>query len=355
MSDAVPQLSDATLYSRQLPLGRDHSEDAGFILTASADGYDLYLYACPYVVSGQGSGIWIVPDGRLNGTIFFAIPHELRGNGLRDNAFFRSGWHLPEYLQAKDLETVEEPGSTTWHLAGRRYVWKPGEWQIAGTHAGVATDLTVRPIAPPNWRWGPWDQLAANDSAGYKVSCLADGTIAAGGKTYRVRDGYATHERAAVGESRDIVAEVAGGAEVFAFEIRGEAIDIQVHRHTGRHIEAASVGIGDESFAFGMGSEGSRVVIATLENWQDPRSGLRIPARWHVAMSSARAMADLEIAASGRSYFHYNTRAGVMVMVQILGVANGAFHRAGGASVPIHDALVGLRWGRSLLFANEQG
>ena len=50
-----------------------------FIITASADGYDFYFYACPYVLSSQGSGIWIIPEGLMNGTIFFAIPHEQRG------------------------------------------------------------------------------------------------------------------------------------------------------------------------------------------------------------------------------------------------------------------------------------
>lgn len=355
MSDEVPQLTDAGLYSRQLPRGRDRSEDAGTIVTASADGYDLYLYTCPYVVSGEGSGIWIVPDGRINGTIFFAIPHEQRGTGLRDNAFFRSGWHLPQYLEPEDHEIVEEPGRVTWRMGGRSYVWKPGGWEITGRHAEVATDLSVRPVAPPLWRWGPWDQLQQNDSAGYKVSCVVDGTIEAGGKTFRVRDGYATHERAAVGQSRDHVEEVADGAEVYAFEIRAEGLDILLHRHTGRKLEAGTARLGADTFAFGMGVDGSRVVLETLEYWQDPRSGLRLPARWHVAMSSAEGIADLSIASSGRSYFHYNSGGGVMVMVQILGVANGVFHRAGGPSTPIEDALVGLRWGRALLFADERG
>jgi hypothetical protein len=80
-----------------------------------------------------------------------------------------------------------------------------------------------------------------------------------------------------------------------------------------------------------------------------------VPARWHVAASSADASFDLEVVASGRSYFHYNTKAGVMAMFQILGVANGAFHRTGGETVPIRDALVGLRWGRGLMFADERG
>lgn len=355
MSDRVPQLSDGDLLSADMPRGRDRSEDAGFIISASAEGHDLYLYTCPYVVSGEGSGIWIVPDGRINGTIFFAIPHEQRGQGRLDNPFWRSGWHLPQYLQPEDHEFVAEPERRIWRLGGRTYIWNPDGWEIQGTHAGVTTDLRVRAVAPPMWRWGPWDQLKQNDSAGYKVSGSVDGTIEAGGKTFRVRDGYATHERAVVGQSRDHVEEVANGAEVFAFEIRDEGLDVLVHRHTGRKMEAATVGLDGETLQFGMGVENSRVVIETLEHFPDPSSGLHLPSRWHVAMSSVEGIGDLEITSSGRSYFHYNSGGGVMLMVQILGVANGHFHRAGGATTAIRDALVTLRWGRGLLFADEVG
>lgn len=350
-----PRLSDATLYSKQLPEGRDRSEDAGFIVTASADGYDLYLYTCPYVVSGAGQGIWIVPDGRINGTIFYAIPHERRGRGLWDNDFHRAGWHLPEYLQPSDHEVVEESDRVAWRMGGREYTWRPGSWEVTGTHAGVETDLRVRPVAEPMWRWGPWESLRENDSAGYKVSCQAEGTIEAGGKTYRLRDGYATHERAAVGQSRDFVAEVADGAEMFMFEIRGEDFDMTAFRHTGRAMEAGTLRTSDGFHQFGMGVEQSRMSITTLERWDDPRTGLRVPARWHIGMASAEGIVDLEVTSSGRSYFHYNTGGGVMLMMQILGVANGFFHRAGGATTAVEDALVGLRWGRALLFAEEKG
>ena len=350
----VPELSDAKLYSKQLPSKRDHSEDAGFIVTASADGYDVYLYAVPYVVSGGEGGIWIVPDGRINGTIFFAIPSEQRGQGLHDNRFFRAGWHLPEYLKASDHEIVEKPDRVTWRLGGRSYAWTREGWEVTGTHAGVTTNLRFRPVGEPAWRWGPWEELSRNDAAGYKVACLVDGTIEAGGTTFKVHNGFATHERAAVGQSRDIVAEVGVGSEVFAFEIRDKDLEINIHRHTGRRMQGSSVAIKGQAYYFGDGVEGSRLTIETVEHWQDPRSGLSVPARWHVGMSSPQGIADLAITSSGRSYFHYNTGAGVMVMMQILGVANGVFHHAGGGSTAITDAIVGLRWGRGLLFADEK-
>ncbi len=349
----VPTLSDAEIYTSQLPMDRDCSEDAGFIITADAGAHDIYLYACAYVVRSGGKGIWLHPNGRINCTIFYAIPKEKCGAGLSDNNFIRTGWHFDQYLLPKQHEVVKSSGAVKWIMGGRTYEWREGEWALTGTHAGVETDLRFRAAAPAEWRWGPFENLKTADSGGYKAAALVDGTIKVDGQTFHLKDGYASCERAVVGQSRDIVKEVMDGNEVLAFEIRGAECDVQIHRHTGRKMLAASIAMGKEHMHFGDFAPGTKVAIETLEHWNDPRSGLVVPGRWKVDMQSESATVSLEVRSSGRSYFHYNTNGGVMLMMQILGRADITFSPKGGKARVVRDAMVGLRWGRGLLFSNE--
>ncbi len=352
-SHEAPKLSDAELYTDRLPRGRDCSEDAGFIITADTGEHDIYLYACAYVLRSEGKGIWVKRNGRINGTIFYAIPHGACGNGLHDNAFARTGWHVNQYIEPEEHEIIHKPDSVEWRIGGRNYIWRSDVWAVTGNHGGVETDLEFRPAGPVEWRWGPFENIQQQDSAGYKVAALVNGTIRSEGQTFHLRDSYATCERAAVGQSRDIVGELVGGQEVFAFEIRGPQLDIQIHRHTGRKMELAQVRAGEEMHGFGPHVPGSNVEITTVEKAHDPRSGLLVPCKWKIGLSSSAASGSLTVTSSGRSYFHYNTGGGVMLMMQILGRASGSLDLPGGKRLQISDAVVGLRWGRGLLFANE--
>src|SRR5437868_3836220 len=122
MADTVPHISDADIYTDLLPRDRDSSEDTGFIITARTAHHDIYLYACAYVIRGGGKGIWLVPDGRINGTIFFAIPRAQAGRGLTDNTFVRTGWHINQYLKPEDHKLVSEADRAVWSLGGRDYI-----------------------------------------------------------------------------------------------------------------------------------------------------------------------------------------------------------------------------------------
>lgn len=349
----APKLSDAELYTDRLPRGRDCSEDAGFIITADTGDHDIYFYACAYVLRSEGSGIWVKRNGRINGTIFYAIPHTDRTKGLHDNPFARTGWHVNQYIEPEGHQIVHAPDAVEWRMGGRNYAWRKDAWTVTGSHGGVETELEFRAAGPVEWRWGPFEKIEQNDSAGYKVAALVNGTIRTEGKTFHLRDGYATCERAAVGQSRDIVGELVGGHEVYAFEIRGPQLDIQLHRHTGRKMELAQVRIGEQALGFGPQAPDSSVQITTLDQVHDPRSGLLVPSKWQIELASAAGSGSLTVTASGRSYFHYNTGGGVMLMMQMVGRANGTITRRDGKPVQVSDAMVGLRWGRGLLYANE--
>jgi hypothetical protein len=349
----VPRLRDAEMFTARLPMNRDCSEDAGFIITADTGEHNIYLYACAYVIRSGGKGIWLHPNGRINGTIFFAIPKRKCGAGLADNNFVRAGWHFDQYLNPDQHKIEQSKDAVRWIMAGRTYEWREDVWVLKGTHGGVETDLRFRPVAPAEWRWGPFEKLIEADSGGYKAAALVDGTIRVDGQTYHLKDGYASCERAVVGQSRDIVKEVMNGNEVLAFEIRGPNCEVQIHRHTGRNMLAASLGVMGETFYFGDMAPGTKVSIKTTAHWNDPRCGLVVPSRWEVEMQCERMTVSMNVKSSGRSYFHYNTNGGVMLMMQILGLADITLSPKGGETRVMRDAVVGLRWGRGLLFANE--
>ena len=349
----VPKLRDAEIFTSTLPADRDCSEDAGFIVTADTGEHNVYLYACAYVIRASGKGIWLHPNGRINGTIFFAIPKAKCGSGLWDNTFVRTGWHFNQYLNADQHQVSNSKDARKWTMGGRTYEWREGEWSVCGSHGGVETDLRFQATAPAEWRWGSFENLLATDSGGYKVAAKVDGSIRVGEKVFSLKDGFASCERAVVGQSRDIVAEVLGGNEVLAFEIMAPGCDIQIHSHTGRKMLAATVGFKGGRFSFGDFEPGTTVEIKTTEYWNDAKSGLVVPSRWLISLRSAERNVSLEVRSSGRSYFHYNTNGGVMLMMQILGLADISISEKSGKEQVIRNALVGLRWGRGLLFANE--
>jgi hypothetical protein len=70
-------------------------------------------------------------------------------------------------------------------------------------------------------------------------------------------------------------------------------------------------------------------------------------------MASAQGIVDLDVVGQGRAYYHYNAKKGVLIMMWILSLANGAFYFPEGRSLPIKDTLVCTEWGQAILVAEE--
>ncbi|MGD9999447.1 MAG: hypothetical protein AB7U39_21210 [Ilumatobacteraceae bacterium] len=349
----VPTVDEAELRMYgALPADRDTSENAGFVVLARTPEADLLLWTSVYAISGRGAGQWVVPDGRIHGTLLLVVP---AGDDapMGDNHFARTGMHISQFLEPADHEIRIEADRSEWKVGGRTYTWEPPVWRIRGEHAGVDLDLTFRATGAAQWRWGPLDKIVENDSAGYEVGVAATGTITAGGRTYTITDAPGFHERPSVGESRDVVRELLGGAEFTSAQFFTDTLKVSLASHSGRGIKMGSVELGDDvhTFAPFMGSGDASFDI--LERWHDPRSGLSVPRTWHVACVSAAGALDVTITARARGYFHYLTAGGVMILMWILARADGTFRLADGTTHPIDNAPVGLRWGRNLLVADE--
>src|SRR5262245_61109806 len=93
----VPQLSDGHRYvGTVLPGADDGSEAAGFMLMATCGDFDVLFWACAYLISPAAHTQWLVPGGRMHGTICMVVRRQPEPR-LGDNAFVRRGLHLPEY------------------------------------------------------------------------------------------------------------------------------------------------------------------------------------------------------------------------------------------------------------------
>ena len=350
----VPNPEEARLRMYDgLPLDKDASEIAGYVVLARTEHADLLLWMAVYAITGRGAGQWIVDDGRMHGTLLLVVP---KGDTrpLHDNDFARTGMHFSQFLSPSDHHIEVGDASAEWRVGNRRYLWEPPVWRVTGEHAGVDVDLTFERAGAPQWRWGTPDGLASTDSAGYEVGVTVNGTIAAGGTTYEIVDAPGFHERPSVGETRDVVRELLGGAEFTAAQFFTDDLKVALSSHSGRSIKMGSVELGDRVFEFAPFAGKGQASFEILERWHDPRCGLFVPTRWHVTLASPDGLLDVEITARARGYFHYLTAGGTMILMWLLARADGVFATNDGSTYAIDGAPVGLRWGRNLLVAEER-
>jgi hypothetical protein len=348
----VPNLEDALQYvGKVLPETEDGSENAGFVVVGSSAGQNVLFWTCEYIISGAPSTQWIVPDARFTGTIFMAISSTQKTLG--DNEFARSGTHIPEYRTPGDMTIRREARQASWELSNRVIGWTPPTWHIGGTHAGVEVDLTCRSLGSAAWRQGPFEDVVANRAAGYDAPLRASGTIRVAGRTYSLEEAYGSHERAVMGQGRDIIAEAASPSEVFVADCFGEDLHVLFGQHTGREMNFGAVTLGDQTFDVAPFNGLGTMSVTTVERWADPRSGLVLPARWRVVMAREEFALQLDVQAIGRAYWHYTTSSGVMVMVWQLSRASGELYVPGAAPRALDDLVVASRWGRTILVAEE--
>ena len=83
------------------------------------------------------------------------------------------------------------------------------------------------------------------------------------------------------------------------------------------------------------------------------RSGLNLPVRWHLNMSSADCVVDLEISSHGRAYEFWTCDAGVRMYTYFVCVANGVVHLPGGRKVEFSDHIALNSTNQTILVKKE--
>lgn len=348
----IPQLSHGRkTVTAVIPPEMDSSENAGFVVFGRSGDHDVLFWTCAYMMSDTPHSSWIVPGARIHATIFMAIPRT-DDPTLGDNAFVRTGLHLPQYLKPCRFDIVEKDDTITWYVDDRRITWDPPHWRIQGEHAGVDVDLVAEAAGPATWAAGPFEDIMKNQGGGYDVPIHATGSITVGGVTYQLDDAHGSHERVGMGQGRDIISECSG-AEVLVTDLFADDLHILFGEHTGRNLHFGKIDTGGQSITVMPLMGQGMMSVTTLEKWHDPRSGLLLPSHWNIVMANEGVKVELDVRAEGRAYWHYTTKSGVMVMVWQLSRANGTLYLADGTKREIKDAVVAGRYGRSLLVADE--
>jgi hypothetical protein len=351
ISDVPIKLSDEMDHVKYLPLGQGYYETNGCMVVASSEGNDILLWASPQIIGG---GQWVVPHAIAHATQLIVVPSEQRGKGMYNNNFARVGWHPTQYLKPEELEIVKKSDKVVWKVGERQYIHRPPVWEIKGSHAGVELDLVFRQAAPPIWAFGPFEKLAEQSSGGYDCFVSVNGTIKAASRTYSIKDGLALKEHCVLGgQAWDVIGQNAPPNHFYWTQMKTQDIQVYFFRQTARGINHGRIGVEGKEINYMPGMGAGSISFNTLDHWHDPRSGLYLPCRWHLVMSSAQGTVDLEIAAHARLYYHYNAQKGVLLMMWFLSTANGVFYFPDGRSLPIKDALVCTEWGRTILVAEE--
>jgi len=346
----IPLAGEAD-HIQDMPQDRDYYEDNGFMLLAESGDDDICLWTSAFIFRSPEGGQWLVRDGRMQCTFLIVSPKERRGKGLYDNDFVREGYHYSDYESANALGVIQKPDRVIWDIGQRQYICAPPVWQVKGSHAGVDLDLRMEQSAPAIWQWGPWESCRERGEGGFEVFVKGSGTIKVDGATYRIEKAHGLHEHALLGQSWPLTTTMrehpfywtsihTDDLRVFHFQVPSKGIDAGLVRVDNRTLNY-------------MPGSSATVSFVALEHWQDPRSGLNIPSKWHLTMSSPEGLLDAGITGHGRGYYHYNERIGLIVSVWILGVANGAFDFPDGRRIPVKDGLACVNWGRTILVAKE--
>ncbi|MBU3948028.1 MAG: hypothetical protein KJ826_07395 [Proteobacteria bacterium] len=324
----------------EMPKGEDFFEDNANLILAESQGYDLCLLPNLWHVGGGKKGNWQVDDVMIVQTNFMMLPKDQRGT-MHDNDFI--GNRLDPMEWTGEYTIRQEAGKIIWQRGTLQYISRPPYWEIKGDHMGVAYDLILGGLGNTTRSFGAWSDLATTGRAGYDQRCWAEGTITVGGTTYTLEKGYGIHERLTFGNAYDPVKTMR--QPYYWVTGMNESIHIYFFALPGEGVSYGRVYIDEKEIPFGQGE----ITVDELEFWIDPKTGMRVPIRWHINMNSAGGVVDMNIAAGGRGMFCFQSRTGYTVRNAFLSQANGRAFLPEGNNVPIQDMMTYMEYGRTAM------
>lgn len=356
MSDTktdAPAPEHGRLHFDEGPQDVDIAEVASWSLVKRGSSEDVFLWATNYFIAGNGANEVLVKDARMVGTVFFAVPNS-PGGGMEDNNFVRRGLQPMEYLSPRDVVLQESAEEVSWTIGGRTVRWRQGDWRLEGKHAGVELDVTCRPVGPGVWTPGPFENVARGQSAGFNWQLTAEGTARVEGKTFDLSGAVGVHQRDCMVHQpgRDVMWELGGTREALIGDVYADGVHATFVQHANLPMKMGLLKVDGTNMIF-AGGEGISTEITVLERWHDPRNAHSVPSKLLVTMVSPEGTLELECFGRGRAYWHNVTRSGVMMLMWILGRANGTLRRSDGSTREIVDASYALRFGKTILATEE--
>lgn len=324
-------------------------EETALGVVAEAGDYDVLLWAAGYALSGNGKGIWNPGQSAEREVQLIVIPKSQRGT-ITDNPFVRVGWTPSERLHGDEYTVTEEGDSVTWDFGGLKFIASPPTWKLQGTAGDATFDLTYDAISTPMWNWGPFADAAQQDRAGYDVYVNVNGTIHTSTQDLELTNGYGVREHIITGQSNDPVTNLPAPNWMWWLYTIQDDVKVnffQVNDTT----QIGFVKYADQEVNFGPGN--GSLDFEVTEKWEDPRTGMNLPVRWHLSMENGDTTVNVDIAAHGRAYSHWTTAPGTRMYSYLLSTMSGTIDLPDGRTVTLEDHLTVNSFCRTILNANE--
>lgn len=334
------QLSEDMSHVAELPPGKDFMECNGTLFMGEAQGYDMCLVALNWHVGGGPKGKWMVDRANIGHTTFQMIPHAERYQ-MHDNDYIGNRQDAREWVG--EIQIVPKSDRVIWKYGKRQFINRPPYWEVKGEHMGVECDLIAGGMGNATRVYGPLAGLKKTLWAGYEQRCWAEGTITVGGKKYTFEKAYAVHDLITFGETYDHMKNMR--EPYYYIWAIDDTLQTYIWSQPGSGMNYGRVYVDGQETPFGKGE----IAIDELEWWFDPKTGMRIPIRWHVNLNAAGGVVDMNLVAGGRGTFCVMTRNGYTIRHGFLVRANGHAFFPDGRKVPIKDMMTYLEWGRSAM------
>ena len=322
--------------------GQEYFANYGHCVVAESGGENVLLWTSPYIIK---KGQYIVDEATILQTTLIHGRYSPEEKGrMHDNSFISTGWNFPDYHKLDELKITEKDNKITWALAGREFSGKPPVWQVKGAHAGVSLDLTMKALCPAFLYWSAHKDLKKTGKAVYEQYCTAEGVIETKEKKFPIK-GYACHEHVVTGPQYNQVDTMS--APGFQWHL-GYSPQLKYHVFVQ---PKASTGygwaiVGDEVIPY---ADPKDVRSEEVEYWLDPRSGCRVPCKWHISMRTNKGILDVTVGAYARAYYFYIRKTGYVLIYWFLASANGAFIFPDGKTVRADGMQCGIEIGRTFL------
>lgn len=352
LASAIPiTLQDELVQYKVLQADKsDIWEETAFAMIAESGDYDVLLWTAGYILKGNGRGVWVDKDAIEHDLMMIAVPKSGRGK-MGDNHFVRAGWHQTERLAPEALSVEQHADKVVWDFAGHQFIARPPVWEAQGQYAGVELDLTFTQQHQPIWNWGPFRDAPKTERAGYDVFTSVDGTLKSAGRTFEIQNGYGVREHILVGNPIDPVRNLPAPRIMYWLYLMKDDVGINFFRPGA--LDIGSVYTADQEFKFNPAGAKGAISYTTLEHWHDPRSGMNLPVRWHLNMSSAECVVDLEISSHGRAYEFWTGDAGTRMYTYFVCVANGFALFPDGRKVEFKDHIALNSTNQTILVKKE--
>ncbi|MBU3950130.1 MAG: hypothetical protein KJ882_08315 [Proteobacteria bacterium] len=334
------QLFEDMTHLDKLPAGDDFMEDFANLILGESEGYDFCLVPNFWHMGGGKKGKWKVDNVLMVQTTFLMLPQDQRGR-MQNNDFIGNRLDPTEWAGAYKIEQTAD--KIIWQRENIIYVSRPPYWEIKGTHMGVTYDLIMGGMGNTTRTFGAWSDLATTGRAGYDQRCWAEGTISVGGKTYKLKNGYAIHERLTFGHNYDPMESMR--TPYYWVVGMNESLHIYFFALPGEKISFGRVYLDGKEIPFGQGE----ITIDELELWTDPKTSMQVPIRWHVNMNSAAGVVDMNMTAGGRGIFCFLSRTGYTVRYPFMAQTNGRIFTPDGKNVSINDLTTYVEWGKAAM------